>query len=378
MKVCDLVLNSVWYDPRVRKQLVEYLAQGLDVRVVGQKCNRYDESKLSTIPCPANIVTIDPRYDGKQNSVFRKLIRTKLRFQGVVKALLAEKPDVIHANDLNALIPAYVAARKLKCKLIYDSHEINVENYGARGRSPFAFFMKCVEKFLVRRVDLMVCVSHAAADYFAKTYGIQTPMVVTNCSLRKEKVSNIPQKHEGFEIVNHGLFYAGRGYDLMVQACEYLKDYPQIRMAIRGLGVMEPQLREMAGKLENAEQFVFYPPVSVQELIPMAARSHVGVAVTEPICLNFELSVSNKLFEYASAGIPVIMSDIPEHRYLNKKYNFGIILRENSAQALAEAAIKLYTDKDFYQECAENAQKLSEQVNWETEFHKILDSEVYR
>ena len=101
----------------------------------------------------------------------------------------------------------------------------------------------------------------------------------------------------------------------------------------------------------------------------------VGVAITEPVCLNFQLSVSNKIFEYAAAGIPVIMSDIPEHRYLNEKYNFGIILKENTPQCFAEAAIKLYTDKDFYDMCAANTNKLSEDVNWETEFSRLVEIE---
>lgn len=375
MKVCDVVLNSIWYDPRVRKQLTEYKAQGVDICAVGMKCNRYDESKLSMIPCRYNIVQIDPAYDGQQKGIFRKLKREQLRHQGVRDAIIAENPDVIHANDLNALIPAYAAAKKLKCKLIYDSHEINVENYTTGGRSPLAAFMERKERRITRRVDLMVCVSHAAADYFEQKYNIPKPMVVTNCSLQKEMVQNQPPRNEGFEILNHGQFYAGRGYDIMAKACALLKEYPEIKLAARGFGRMEAQLHEMVDALDNKEQFRFYPPVNVQDLIPSAAESHVGVAITVPICLNFKLSVSNKLFEYASAGLPVIMSDIPEHRYLNEKYNFGIVLEENSPEVFAKAAIRLYEDKGFYEELAKNARTMSEEVNWENEFSKLIFAE---
>ncbi|MBQ2383520.1 MAG: glycosyltransferase family 4 protein, partial [Oscillospiraceae bacterium] len=86
----------------------------------------------------------------------------------------------------------------------------------------------------------------------------------------------------------------------------------------------------------------------------------------------FRLSVSNKLFEYASAGIPVIMSDIPEHRYLNDKYHFGIILPENTPKAFAEAVIRLYTDRSLYDNCVEGARKLTREVNWETEFARLI------
>ena len=198
-------------------------------------------------------------------------------------------------------------------------------------------------------------------------------MVITNCSLKAEKVIS-SKKNSGFEILNHGVYYGGRGYDIIVEASKFLKDYPEIKITLRGFGAMEAELREKAKEI-GAGNVIFYPPVLVNELIPFASRSKVGVAITENTCINFELSVSNKIFEYASAGLPVIMSDIPEHRYLNEKYKFGIILKENTPECFAEAAIKLYTDKTFYDMCVENANRLSEEVNWETEFSRLIEIE---
>ena len=374
MKVCDVVLNSVWYDPRVRKQIVEYKNNGIDVCAVGLKCIRYNKEKIEQIPCKTNVVCINEKYDGKQKGIFKKLLREHLRKKYVRKAVLAEKPDIIHANDLDALIAVYPVYKKLKCKLIYDSHEICAENIGSIRRYRFTLpLVKLYEKHMIKNIDLMVCVSHSAAEYFAKIYNIKKPMVVTNCSLKSEQYIS-EEKNDGFEILNHGQFYAGRGYDIMIEAVSYLKEYPEIKMALRGFGSLEDKLKARAKEIGD-ETIRFYPPVLVNELIPKASMSKVGVAITEPICLNFKLSVSNKLFEYASAGLPVIMSDIPEHRYLNDKYQFGIIIQENSPKAFAQAAIKLYTDKEFYKMCAENAKKLSQEVNWENEFGRLINSE---
>ena len=127
MKICDVVLNSVWHDPRVTKQVNEYIKEGLDVVCVGMKCKRYDEKKIASMPCKVIIVERDAYYGGKQKSIFKKVMREKFRINAVVKAIVEEKPDVIHANDLDALIPSYIAKRKLGCRLIYDSHEICCE-----------------------------------------------------------------------------------------------------------------------------------------------------------------------------------------------------------------------------------------------------------
>lgn len=372
MRVCDVVLNSVWYDPRVRKQIISYLEKRADLSCVGLKCDRFDQEKIQQIPCKTTVVQIPAEYDGKQNSVLRKLKREQLRICGVRDAIIAEKPEIIHANDLNALIPAYLAKRKLKCRLIYDSHEVYVENYTTTGRARIAELMKRLEKFLIRKCDQMVCVSHAAADYFAQTYNMEKPMVVSNCSLKNEMMCNFDgEKNPGFEVLNHGRYYEGRGYELMAEACGLIADMSDVRLAVRGYGRIEDQMRKTVEQFENRDQFIFYPPVLVQELISTAAKSHVGVAVTLPVCLNFKLSVSNKLFEYASAGLPVILSDIPEHRYLNERYHFGVILEENTPECFVAAVKKLHDDKALYEQCAQNAKHMTEEMTWENEFEHL-------
>lgn len=370
MKVCDVVSNSVWFDPRVRKQIVEYLNNGVDVVCVGLKDNRYDAEKMKNVPCPVVLASLDEKYN-KPLSKVEVLLKEFNRVKKLREAIIAQKPDLIHTNDLDTLTASCQAAKELGCKVVYDSHEICVENHNMKGI--YKKLNALCEKVFIKRISQMVCVSHAAADYFADKYGIEKPMVITNCSLKSEQTVSA-DKNDGFEILNHGVYYAGRGYDIIVEAAPLLKDCPEIKIALRGFGAMEEDLRNRA-KETGCENVVFYPPVLVNELISNAAKSMVGVAITENTCLNFELSVSNKIFEYASAGLPVIMSDIPEHRYLNEKYKFGIILSENTPECFAEAAKKLYTDKDFYAVCAKNSVEMSEQINWENEFSRLLEIE---
>lgn len=371
MRVCVVVLNSIWYDPRVRKQIASYKENQIEISCVGYKCDRYDEDKVALIPCPVTIVENNSRYAGKQYSPIKKLKRERAKNELITDAIVKYNPDVIHANDLNTLVPCVKAAKKLRCKIIYDSHEICVENIHLGGF--YKKYLAWCEKRCVKKIDRMVCVSNAAADYFKKKYHIERPLVVTNCSLKKEQYIS-DEKNDAFEVLNHGQFYEGRGYDVMVEAIPLLKDYPKIKLAVRGFGKLEENLKERANEL-GGDNFIFYPKVLVEDLISSASKSRVGVAITEAICLNFRLSVSNKLFEYAAAGLPVIMSDIPEHRYLNDKYNFGVVIPENTPKAFADAVIKLYEDKEFYQECAQNAKKLSDEINWENEFGNLISLE---
>lgn len=374
MKICDVVLNSVWHDPRVTKQIAEYVKYGVSLSCVGMTDKRVDRERISLLPCPVVLVDRNAVYGGKQRSVIKKIIRELYRIRSVTNAIAAQKPDLIHANDLDALIPSYLASRKLKCRLVFDAHELNAENRYYDKYRLYARVMRNLERYIVKRCDLMVCVSNAAAEYYVQAYGIPKPMVVTNCILQKDILQEEPEKHPGFEILNHGMYRDARGFELMVDSCEQMKDYPEIILAARGMGPLEESLRRGVAQQE-AENFVFYPAVLPKDMIWEAAKSHVGVAITLPVCLNYIMSVSNRLFEYAAAGLPVILSDIPEHRYLNEKYEIGIVIPENTPEEFARAAAQLYEDKAFYNRCRKNAAKMSREINWENEFRKLYDAE---
>ena len=52
--------------------------------------------------------------------------------------------------------------------------------------------------------------------------------------------------------------------------------------------------------------------------------------------------------------------------------NFGIIIEEMTAEALAQAAIRLKTDEALYQELARNAEAASKELCFEKEGQKLL------
>ena len=370
MKICDIVKNSVWYDPRVRKQLYEYVENGIDTVAIGIEDNRYNSMEVENLPCKVTLVKKKGKYS--KISIIDKINRELNVNRLICKELIKEKPDVIHANDLNALIPAYKASKKLKCRVIYDSHEIFIENMGIANNKIIKFVWSWLEKRIIKKVDLVVCVSHAAAEYLKDYYNIPKPLVVTNCISKSMQMKNDLSKKFPKEILNHGQFYAGRGYDTLVEAAPMIEKHNDLKIVLRGFGKMEEELRKMVSE-KGVKNLEFAPPVHTKDLVKYASSAWVGVAITEGILINFKLSVSNKLFEYAAAGLPVIMSDIPEHRYLNEKYNFGIIMKDNSPEEFCRAVEKLYFDESLYNELARNSIVLSNEINWENEFGKLIE-----
>ena len=372
MKVCVVVLNSLWFDPRVTKQIRSYTSSDVDVVAVGVKDARYNKEEVDKLPCLVRLVDT-AGVNQYMKSLWQKLRREYLKYEAMASYIVKERPDVIHANDLDVLLPCYIAARKLKCTLIYDTHEIFLDNYRITSRKLVRLYYQLIETHISKRIDAMVCVSHSAAEYLKKKYKVSKLLVITNCVSTPQATECIPKQH-GFEVLNHGMFAWNRGYELMIEAAALLTEQKDITLVIRGLGAIEQELHRMAEKV-GTNNIRFDSPVHVSELIPLAARSHVGIAITVPTCLNYTLSVSNKLFEYAAAGLPVIMSDIPEHRYLNEKYRFGVIIPQNTPVCLAQAILKLYSNEKLYCECVRNAQRLTNEVNWDKEFSELISFE---
>lgn len=372
MKICDCVKDAVWYDPRVRKQIDEYIECGHSVVAVGVQDFRYNQTEIEKMPCTVYLAKVNCNLY-KNPNFFQKVYREIKTNIDIYKLIVSTKPDIIHANDLNALIPAYYASKKLKCGIIYDTHEIFLENpwvvRNKLSRLSWSFF----EKRIIRHVDLVVSVSHVAAEYLKKKYKLKKILVVTNCVSKKTIIKNSTPATP-LQVLNHGQFYEGRGYDILVDVAPLITELSNVQIALRGYGRLEQEIRKRVAE-KNIRNFVFFPPVKVYELIPAASTAWVGIAITEDISLNFKLSVSNKLFEYAAAGLPIIMSGIPEHVYLNEKYHIGIILKSNSPEDIAEAIKKMYYDKSFYQECKENVYKMSMEVNWEKEFSRLISFE---
>lgn len=367
MKISITVSNSLKKDPRVIKQVKCALAAGHTVQFVGFRDRFYDKKFLDELGCRVDLVDLGEKYVGHIPSFWGRLKRMYYRFVLPIRYMKDFMPDVIHANDFDTLIFSYKAARKTGAAIVYDSHEIFAENIGIADKKWLKHFIIRKESRLVHKVNKMVCVSHSAQAFFKDKYGVE-PVVITNCPMRntvplKEKVT------DKFEVVYQGLIVPGRGYEEFVEAAELLDD--SIRLVIRGYGSGEPALHKIVVE-KHLDKVYFAPPVEVKELVSAASSSHVGVVLTRPVNINFNLSVSNKVFEYAHAGLPVILSDVPEHRYLNDKYHFGLLLSDVTPKSIASAVNLLKNDKDLYSKLAANAVKMSMEMNWENESKKLL------
>ena len=96
---------------------------------------------------------------------------------GLFRAMVASRPDVVHAHDVNTLPTAWAAARRAGARLVYDAHEISTDREGYRElRGPIAW----AEGRLMPRADATITTTEMRAKFFARAYGVPRPLVLQN------------------------------------------------------------------------------------------------------------------------------------------------------------------------------------------------------
>ena len=131
----------------------------------------------------------------------------------------------------------------------------------------------------------------------------------------------------------------GRTYDLapVISAARSLQDSSRqdIQFVISGEGELGARWRKLAGGLTNV---VFTGWIESDEIEWLRRRATIGL---QPYAAGAPQGLANKLFEYMSAGVPVVSSLEGENEALLARYGCGLTYHAGNGQACLEALVYL-------------------------------------
>ncbi len=130
---------------------------------------------------------------------------------------------------------------------------------------------------------------------------------------------------------------------------------------------LEKQILDLSTKQKNIYHVQSVP---MNELLSYTSSASIGVCLTIDNCLNHKYSLPNKFFEYAMAGLPMLVSDLPEMRKLVEKYNCGVICESVTPVGIAKGLRKLL--QQDLKKLGNNARKMAEAHSWEVQEKKLL------
>ena len=252
----------------------------------------------------------------------------------VLRRFARQQVGCINCHSLSVLPVGLAIKHRTGARLIYDPHELETEANGlGRVRRVAAKF---VERALYPAADAVIVVGDDIADWYQGTYGGARPAVVLNCPPRcvvprttrlRDALGISP---DSIIFLYQGVLGAGRGIELMLDAFQAIDD-PRKVLVLMGMGPLEPFV---AARTRNSASIRLHPAVPPQQLLAITASADVGLCLIEDTCLSYRLCVPNKLFEYLAAGIPPVVSNLPELARVVSRYQAGWVLPSWSSTEL--------------------------------------------
>ena len=294
---------------------------------------------------------------------------------------VAEEPADLYIGHYPAgLAAAAHGADRHAALLGYDAEDYHVgqqpDNAPRIERTDF------LERRYLDRCAHVTAASEGIASALADRYDIDRPHVVHNMFpwSEREGLDGKTKDRNGDALsvywfsqtvgLNRGLQDALRAVGLL--------EVP-VQLHLRGTlhDHVERELRSIADESGVAEQVHFHPQVPPDELLSRTAEHDVGLTLEHGKTPNRALCVTNKLFHYPLAGLPVAATDVPgQRRLLEGHPGFSGLYEPGDAEGLA-AVLRRWTERDALEEAKSRALETARSKwNWEQEREKLVDQVV--
>jgi glycosyltransferase involved in cell wall biosynthesis len=341
------------------------------------------QRKLTGRPQPAGIEEGDaqPVPGGSQNPLMRMVIRVHrwLRtldfYRQAISTVREVRPALIHCNDYNTMWVG-VAARLLGgSTVVYDSHELWPDR---NGRSEPRWWLIACESLFVRAAHRTITASPGYSQVMAKRYRIAPPGVIRNIpdsSTFSSPVGSENGDSPGGDrdrlALYVGALTTGRGLELSIMALNQIDD-----VRLRLVGPARPaylqQLVQLAQTEGVSDRVEFAGAVSPDELIETISEASVGLALIQPICLSYRMSLPNKVFEYVAAGLPVLGSDLPAISALVNEHRIGLLAEPGEVGDVA-AKLGEMLEPERNSAFRDAARAAAGELHWDREAERLAD-----
>ncbi len=282
----------------------------------------------------------------------RELVNVRefeLRVASLVDSLA---PDVLHAHDVSVLGLAVDAADRARSggrtvPVVYDAIEnwagLPQEDWGTARRHE-AFLR--LEQGYARRAAAVLTVGEPIADLLQERLRLRyRPLVVLNAppyeasprvpARRVREAAGVPSGTP--LLVYSGTVSAARRLDTVVEAMALLDGVHLAVVPVPFPHPSWPALAALAADLGVSDRVHQVAPVDPSELIAFLQDADAGLNPLLPGAVNHDLALTNKLFEYLHAGLPVVVSEARESAAFVREHDLGAEFASGDPESLAAA-----------------------------------------
>ena len=204
--------------------------------------------------------------------------------------------------------------------------------------SPAARALRAVDRFALRRADLVIADTDANAGYLATLGGIPRERVAV-CFVGAEERLFRPawRRQDRFHALFVGKLIPLQGIETILAAARLV---PEIPFRIVGGGQLEPLLAEAPPNVERV------PWVEYAELPAELGRAGCALGIFGTGAKAHRV-IPNKAFQALASGTPLVTADTSAARELLVDSESALLVPSGDAEALAAAIRRLARDPDL-------------------------------
>lgn len=364
-KITVSVISDLTTDQRVIRICTTLQQMGFNVKVIARCFN--DSLPLDKYVFEATRI----------KCYFRKgiLQYAEFNFKLFIKLLFA-KTDFFLANDLDVLVPNYILSKLRNKKLFYDTHEYFTGVPELRDSNFKRKVWKVIEDWIFPKLPVVYTVNNSVKNKYEEEYRNRIA-VVRNVpiSTQVEQIA-IPErwKNKIILLMQGAGINEGRGGMELLLAMQYLPE--SYYLVFIGSGTHWNSIKQKLSDLKLVDKVEMIDKLAPSELRKYTALAHIGFSLDSFEDLNCLYNLPNKIFDYIHAGVPSIVTSIPEVATIINEYECGICIDNLDPEKIAKTILEITINETAYLQLKNNCREAAKILCWENESEKI--KEIYK
>ncbi|MDP3620180.1 MAG: hypothetical protein Q8R63_10335 [Ramlibacter sp.] len=397
--VCLVTPGHLSTNPRLVKEADALVGAGYQVTVIASRFIEWADaadSEFDSRPWAVHKVAFG-RLAGRRTHAMQKLgqlvasstyrstgLCADRAFHPVVPALIraacAVQADLYIAHNLAALPAAAAAAKMYGAKLGFDAEDFHRGEFHSEETHDLSLQLTgLLENRYIPGCEHLTAASPGIAEAYEKACGVNQPAVILNVFPKTEAPPNFTPR--GTADADRTVYWFSqsigpdRGLETAVRAIAATRTRPLLVLR----GAPRPGYRNflvtLAQQFGVADRLRFLEPIAPHEMLTQASLYDLGLASEVASTVNRDICLTNKIFTYVQAGLPVLASATRAQSQLARNLEGAMfVYPPTEEECLAGHIDALLTSPELLARARQTSFELGQtRFNWQVEQQAYLN-----